>query len=295
MSKRKRRVSRKTLGRRYQSDFINVSQRPRALIIDPICSRCRGRPWLQPKCRHCRGTGKDPEGDKWFDNHDRVKSTIGPKHQKGVPQYSTWVTKKWDPEAKVIVGRKEEYYYSLADLMKTCLEDYKPALDKTFIGGWRSVERQIPTTKMIGAMVINKDGHVETAAKSAIDYTWANLPRRKAAEAAEKEAWAVQGYQRLNSDSPRIQVMDHFDKFVTIRRDAKSWLRMFFAGDRYIFEEVFDTYSKRSDVYTGAGYVKQFKDNPDRIRWVQLTKLRPDVEAPKPVLNLERMKFESDE
>lgn len=297
MSKRKRNVSRKTLGRRYQSDFINVSMRPRALIIDPICDRCRGRMPKVLNCGRCKGTGKDPEGDKWFDNQDRVKSTIGPKHQKGIPVYSTWVTKRWNPEMyrKFQAVVRYEERRTLPDIMETVLEGFQKRLEVEFKGGWESVARRIPPTVGIGAVIETNDGHLELAATSAVKYTWDNLPRRKAMENSEREGYAVKEFKQLSTQSPRIQVMNHFDKFVTIRRTEDSWLRMFFAGDKYIFEEIFATHSRRSMVYTGAEYAKNKARNPDKIDWLVVSKRPKEAEEKLPSLNMERKPIRSDE
>jgi len=54
---------------RYASDYINVTQKPRHLVVRP----------------------DDPEGDKWFDNHSRVRTTVGPKHEKELVLNNTFM------------------------------------------------------------------------------------------------------------------------------------------------------------------------------------------------------------
>lgn len=213
MSRRKRNVKR--LNKSYQSDYINVTRKPRSLIIDPRCGRCRGtgktKKW--PVCPHCRGSGVDPEGDKWFDNHDRVKTTFGPK------------------------------------------DDQIPISDNTFM-------KPIPPTLKIGATVFdNEKGRFETAASSAVNYAYATLPRLKVVEKIEK----------LTS-SLRLTIIERADKFVTIARDSKRHLKMFFVGDKYFFVEEFETYARRSMVYTGTDYALAKAKRPLSIDWVEVLK-----------------------
>jgi hypothetical protein len=72
VSKRKRRRHKRLFPVKMASDYINVTQRPRNLII----------------------SDKDPEGDKWFDNNARVKTVIGPKSDKEPLTENTFVEKK---------------------------------------------------------------------------------------------------------------------------------------------------------------------------------------------------------
>ena len=55
--------------KRFASDYINVTARPRFLILDDI---------------------KNPN-ERWFDNHGRVRSTTGPKNNKSVVLNNTFM------------------------------------------------------------------------------------------------------------------------------------------------------------------------------------------------------------
>lgn len=259
MSKRKRRgVSKSKLGRRYQSDFINVSQRPRSLIIDPICETCKGRGWIKYEwriCRRCRGSKKDPEGDKWFDNHDRVKTTEGPKNNQSHKYVSTYVMRTFDKRMHRIIRLERVDKYSSDDPVMESILKKKEIVE--YYPGYKAVERPIPKTRAIGSPMLNSKGEWETPASSSIDYTRNHLPRQK----------VVDKIEQLNA-STRLTIIERMDKFTTVRRDAKSWLKMFFVGDKYCFVEEFETYSRRSMVYTGKEYAiaKLYKGTID---WVE--------------------------
>lgn len=64
----RRNKERRSYLRPYASDYINTTQKPRFLIIEP----------------------DKPEGDNWFNNHGRVRSVIGPKNSKDVVLNNTW-------------------------------------------------------------------------------------------------------------------------------------------------------------------------------------------------------------
>ncbi len=242
MSKRKRGINKSKLGRRYQSDFVNVTQKPRALIIDPRCARCRGTGKIRTylTCPKCLGTGKDPEGDKWFDNHDRVKTTFGPKQNQSPLPESTFVKREWRDLSN---GRKEG-------------------------GHWVNVpvEREIPPTRKIGHTMVHvevgEDNVVkatfETAASNAVQYTYDHLPRLKVVEKLEKLI-----------SSERRTIVERMDKYITISRSSSQHLKLFFAGDKYCYVEEFQTYARRSLVYTGRDYaLARIK----RIDWVEFLK-----------------------
>lgn len=270
MGRFKNGVSRSKLGRRYQSDFINVSQRPRALIIDPICDRCRGKKLRHGQmCRRCLGTGKDPEGDKWFDNHDRVKTTYGPKNDQTPLGESTFVERVYDPKMHKITKRAE-----------TDNPDTKSVvIYREYRGGFKPTERDIPPTIGIGTAIVNNQGRLETAATSAINYTYDHLPKLDVADKIE----------RIRS-SLRLTVVERMDKFISIRRDASSHLKLFFAGDKYCFREEFVGWSRRSMVYTGAEFTMNIAKRPSTIVWeetVRTKKAKPEV--PDPKLNMVRL------
>lgn len=69
MGRRKRRGAKRVFPAKFASDFINTTQKARFLVIDD----------------------SDPEGDKWFDNHSRVRTTAGPKTDKLPLPNSTFV------------------------------------------------------------------------------------------------------------------------------------------------------------------------------------------------------------
>lgn len=226
MSRRRRSsYSQSKLAKRHQSQFINVSQRPRALIIDPQCERCHG--WGKVMLRHrlalkecprCRGSGKDPEGDKWFDNQDRVRTISGSKYR----------------------------------------GDYEPIKNNTFI-------RKVPRTLQVGApidtfkvqavrtasglelQVIERI--TETPASSAVRYTEDHLPRR----------FVVDEIQRLRQSDKRT-IIEKMDKYIYPNPYYKQ-LKLFFAGDTYCFVEEFEGWARRSMVYTGREHaLKMMRD-----------------------------------
>lgn len=73
MGRRKRRRGpKRAFPVKYASDYINTNSGPRFLVVDP----------------------DDPEGDKWFDNHSRVRTTAGPKTDKEPLANSTFVEQR---------------------------------------------------------------------------------------------------------------------------------------------------------------------------------------------------------
>lgn len=266
MSKRRRGVSKSKLGRRYQSDFINVTQRPRSLIIDPVCDRCHGRKWVRKPwipCKRCRGSGKDPEGDKWFDNHDRVKTTTGPSHNQSHRHVSTYVMRTFDKRMHRVIIREGRDKYSFVDpkykdpAMESCMKAREII---KYYPGYRATERPIPKTRGIGSPMINEKGEWETPASSAVNYTYDHLPRLKAIEKIE-----------ILTSSTRLTIIERMDKFTTIRRDAKSWLKLFYVGDKYCFVEEFENYARRSLVYTGREYaLNRFRSGRLEQEWVEI-------------------------
>ena len=73
MSKRKRRGKR-LFPKRYTSDYINTTQRPQVLMFK-------------------KGEDNSQGGDRWFDNHGRVRTAVGPKHQREPIKNNTFMQK----------------------------------------------------------------------------------------------------------------------------------------------------------------------------------------------------------
>ncbi len=247
MGRRKRSTyNRSKLGKRYQSDWINVTQRPRSLIIDPICDMCRGLKKLKNghPCPRCRGTGEDPEGDKWFDNQDRVRSTYGPKQDRTPLTESTWTTRKVVHEfVETPFGWKVE--------------------KRSVI-----IPRPIPKTVGVGATIVHIDVDKETGevsarfdmpAKSAVDYTNNNLPIRE----------VVKSIEQIKS-TERLTLIERLDKWVYPNQFNKK-IRMFFGGDKYCFVEDHGTHEVRSLVYTGREYALEIMRR-GKIRWMEVLK-----------------------
>lgn len=72
----KGRRGKRVFPRKHASDFINVSQKPKQLVLD------NKMPLLNEK---------GEASDDWFNNHGRVRTTIGPRHQKDVVLDNTWL------------------------------------------------------------------------------------------------------------------------------------------------------------------------------------------------------------
>lgn len=261
MSRRKRSsASRSKLSKSLQSDFIKVTQRPRSLILDPICGRCRGRMPKMWDCLRCRGTGKDPEGDKWFDNQDRVRTTYGPKNGKLPLGNSTYTRYVWDPDLQMRVVRFSERRKNRGtdNLLDRGTMPNRFQIQK---GGYRVANRHIPPTIGIGAPIENLDGSVEGPSHSAVVYTKNNLPR----------LFVVQKIEQLNA-ADRLTIVDKMDTFYVVRHGDESRLKVMFAGNKYCFVEEFQTYARRSMIYTGKEIVDRLSKNEKQIVWKDVLK-----------------------
>lgn len=207
----KRHKERRAHLKRYASDYINVSQRPRHLLLDR----------------------KDSEGDHWINFKGRVASVKGPPDGKE-PIFGNTYTQ--DPEwnkAYFNQGEEEE----VAEFMRgypqgrTTLKTYKDKRKNKY-------EVRYPVYRRVGG---------PKASSKAVAKVEKELPRNIAQEKSKKRREL--SLKSLWTSFTKQGVNEFF--FNTMFDTGTRSMRMYFSGNQYFFVERTGNIAKRSVVYSG--------------------------------------------
>jgi len=106
MSKRKR--GKRLFPKRYASDYINTSQRPQVLMFK-------------------KGEDNTQGGDRWFDNHGRVRTNVGPRHQREPIRNNTFMQQV--PQTKGRLHHSEVQYDEKGEFLVEAAQTPREAME----------------------------------------------------------------------------------------------------------------------------------------------------------------------
>src|SRR5437899_12619615 len=98
--------------KQFFANRINVTQAPRSLVMD----------YNDPEGTYARDPA-DPTHrsfDRWFDNHGRVRSVVGPRTSKAILSDNTWTQDIPDT-----IGRVRDYYFTEEGVVKQAEQTHK--------------------------------------------------------------------------------------------------------------------------------------------------------------------------
>lgn len=220
--------------KRFASDYINVSQRPRALIMDSTdsegtyprrdwyCQSCgtlnfKKGPWAQgpAKCIKCGEYWKGVSRDHWLNYHGRSRSVVGPPNDKTLIRNNTWT--KEIPET---IGRVHHSYYA-------------------------------------------EDGSIIHAEETPKEIIKSNLRKSGSTIDRLRRQWV--------STDGRGHGIDDFYPIVLSNKEGEK-LKLFFSGTKFCFVEEHHGVCKISIIYRGKDRaMKAWWDG--RVIWVETFKL----------------------
>lgn len=272
MSKRKKNKQKRAHLARFASDRINTSQRPRFLILDGAgewCRRCQAYKKDQVKQRKCiiEECIAEANGDNWFANQERVRTTEGPANGRLPTEDNTWVEQNFV---------EDKDYRGRVKLKNPSGPPDEQGIRHRSVGSlyegsrWRTraVLKSIPPTKGIGGP--NADtGDIQhtknTLPREATKIAIKKLPpsdkeKEKLASASKR---AVDIFMELNSSAFK-QWVETYHHIVLFRHG--DWvIKRFFCGDKYRFVEERYGVAKVSVVYRGRDKAELAYET--RITW----------------------------